>query len=216
MLQWFLLQTSCVRITAEGCFSCIFMKLCLEDILQLHWGVQSTCAHAASLALSLLLPCCQLGPCTTVLGFRNWPGTGEPADNPKPPSPNPGEARGITCTRSPQLLASPWLALSGLDELKVNLCLFIVKEKKVQASRCRPGPSLRPGVLRGGCLPRQPPPLGGLDTSAWHSPACHEHAALEVCAGGRSHTTFLVLFTTRAGDLLPGKIWADLQWQKPC
>lgn len=107
------------------------MNLRLQDVLRLHWGVQTTCAHAASLALSVLLPCCQLWPYTTALGFRDQPGTGEPADlNLKPPSPNPSEARGITCTRSPQHPASPRLALSGLDELKVNLCLFIAKKKR--------------------------------------------------------------------------------------
>lgn len=42
---------------------------------------------------------------------------------------------------------------------------------------------------------------------------------LKVCVWGvycTKTTAILVLFTTRPGYLLPGKTWADLQWQKPC
>lgn len=102
-------------------------------------GAEYSCANAACLVLSLLLLCCQLWSYATMLVFSNRPGTGEAADsNPKLPSPSPREAGGIMRVHSP-------LQLSGLEELKVHLCLFIAKKSKVSGKHVQARAELAAG-----------------------------------------------------------------------
>lgn len=142
--------------------------------------------------------------------------------NPKPPSPHPGETGVMKHAHSPAYCKP----MSALHELKEHLSLSAKSFRQAGAGQgrassrvlCTLAVSCSIGTallhLSVGWTPQR---------WVWHSPTCSEcgagaqywkHAGR--CCTKATLTAFLAVFTTALGCLLPPRIWADLQWQKPC
>lgn len=226
MLSWFLFWTLCVGIMAEGCCSCIFMKACPKDV-PLHEG----CRVRVPTQLALLWAyCSSAASCGLTLPW--WSSaTGleleKQQTNACLPFPNPGEAGGMKRARYSTLPSS--LQAHGLCWLGWGDST--PKKSFRQAHAGQGWASSRVFCSLAASWSNEhssaTAPLGGADTSVVTvRQSCLQWMwgrwpVLKVCVcvcGGVyciKTTAVLVLFTTRPGYLLPGKTWADLQWQKP-